>query len=93
MVGDGVNDVVVIWMVDVGIGVSGCGFFVVCGVVDIVLIDDDLGVLFDVLVEGCSMWVGVCDVVMILVGGNVGEVLFIVIGMVFGVGWVLVGIC
>lgn len=52
--------------------------------------------LLDALVEGRSMWAGVRDAVTILVGGNVGEVLFTVIGTAFGAGrrrWGLVNCC
>ena len=84
MVGDGANDAAAIRMSDVGIGVSGRGSSAARGAADIVLTDEDLGVLLDALVEGRSMWTGVRDAVTILVGGNVGEVLFTVIGTAFG---------
>jgi cation-transporting P-type ATPase I len=91
MVGDGANDAAAIRMADVGIGVSGRGSSAARGAADIVLTDDDLGVLLDALVEGRSMWVGVRDAVTILVGGNVGEVLFTIIGTAFGSGRAPVG--
>ncbi|BCZ21543.1 cation-translocating P-type ATPase [Mycobacterium senriense] len=91
MVGDGANDAAAIRMADVGIGVSGRGSSAARGAADIVLTDDDLGVLMDALVEGRSMWGGVRDAVTILVGGNVGEVLFTIIGTAFGQGRAPVG--
>jgi|HubBroStandDraft_3_1064219.scaffolds.fasta_scaffold00182_3 cation-transporting ATPase I len=91
MVGDGANDAAAIRMADVGIGVSGRGSSAARGAADIVLTDDDLGVLLDALVEGRSMWAGVRDAVTILVGGNVGEVLFTIIGTAFGSGRAPVG--
>ncbi len=91
MVGDGANDAAAIRMADVGIGVSGRGSSAARGAADIVLTDDDLGVLLDALVEGRGMWSGVRDAVSILVGGNVGEVLFTVIGTAFGAGRAPVG--
>ena len=84
MVGDGANDAAAIRMADVGIGVSGRGSSAARGAADIVLTEDDLGVLLDALVEGRSMWAGVRDAVTILVGGNVGEVLFTIIGTALG---------
>ena len=63
MVGDGANDAAAIRMADVGIGVSGRGSSAARGAADIVLTDDDLGVLLDALVEGRSMWAGVRDAV------------------------------
>jgi cation-transporting P-type ATPase I len=91
MVGDGANDAAAIRMADVGIGVSGRGSSAARGAADIVLTEDDLGVLLDALVEGRSMWAGVRDAVTILVGGNVGEVLFTIIGTAFGSGRAPVG--
>jgi cation-transporting P-type ATPase I len=91
MVGDGANDAAAIRMADVGIGVSGRGSSAARGAADIVLTDDDLGVLLDALVEGRGMWAGVRDAVTILVGGNVGEVLFTIIGTAFGSGRAPVG--
>lgn len=91
MVGDGANDAAAIRMADVGIGVSGRGSSAARGAADIVLTDDDLSVLLDALVEGRGMWAGVRDAVTILVGGNVGEVMFTVIGTAFGSGRAPVG--
>jgi cation-transporting P-type ATPase I len=91
MVGDGANDAAAIRMADVGIGVSGRGSSAARGAADIVLTDDDLGVLLDALVEGRGMWAGVRDAVTILVGGNVGEVLFTIIGTALGTGRAPVG--
>ena len=49
MVGDGANDAAAIRMADVGIGVSGRGSSAARGAADIVLTEDDLGVLLDAL--------------------------------------------
>jgi cation-transporting P-type ATPase I len=86
MVGDGANDAAAIRMADVGIGVSGRGSWAARGAADLVLTDEDLGVLVDALVEGRGMWSAVRDAVTILVGGNVGEVLFTIIGTALGTG-------
>jgi cation-transporting ATPase I len=91
MVGDGANDAAAIRMADVGVGVSGRGSSAAREAADIVLTDDDLGVLLDALVEGRGMWTGVRDAVTILVGGNVGEVLFTIIGTALGTGRAPIG--
>ncbi|MDQ2627983.1 MAG: cation-translocating P-type ATPase, partial [Actinomycetota bacterium] len=75
----------------VGVGVSGRGSSAARGAADIVLTEDDLGVLLDALVEGRGMWTGVRDAVGVLVGGNVGEVLFTIIGTALGSGRAPVG--
>jgi cation-transporting ATPase I len=91
MVGDGANDAAAIRIADVGVGVSGRGSSAARGAADIVLTEDDLGVLLDALVEGRGMWAGVRDAVSILVGGNVGEVLFTIIGTALGTGRAPIG--
>lgn len=91
MVGDGANDAAAIRIADVGVGVSGRGSSAARGAADLVLTEDDLGVLLDALVEGRGMWTGVRDAVGILVGGNVGEVLFTIIGTALGSGRAPVG--
>ena len=91
MVGDGANDAAAIRMADVGIGVSGRGSSAARLAADIVLTEDDLGVLIDALIEGRGMWSAVRDAVTILVGGNVGEVLFTIIGTAFGTGRAPIG--
>ncbi len=91
MVGDGANDAAAIRVADVGVGVSGRGSSAARGAADIVLTDDDLGALLDALVEGRGMWDAVRDALTILVGGNVGEVIFTIIGTAFGAGRAPVG--
>ncbi len=91
MVGDGANDAAAIRMADVGIGVSGRGSSAARSAADIVLTEDDLGVLLDALVEGRSMWSAVRDALTILVGGNIGEVIFTIIGTALGTGRAPVG--
>ncbi|WP_419866390.1 HAD-IC family P-type ATPase [Mycobacterium kyorinense] len=91
MVGDGANDAAAIRVADVGIGVSGRGSSAARGAADIVLTEDDLGVLLDALVEGRGMWGAVRDALTILVGGNVGEVVFTIIGTALGTGRAPVG--
>ncbi|MBV9090169.1 MAG: cation-translocating P-type ATPase [Mycobacteriaceae bacterium] len=91
MVGDGANDAAAIRMADVGVGVSARGSSAARGAADIVLTDDDLDPLLDALVEGHNMWSSVRDALTILVGGNVGEVLFTIIGTALGAGRAPVG--
>jgi cation-transporting ATPase I len=91
MVGDGANDAAAIRMADVGIGVSGRGSSAARSAADIVLTEDDLSALLDALVEGRSMWSAVRDALTILVGGNIGEVIFTILGTALGTGRAPVG--
>ena len=91
MVGDGANDAAAIRMADVGIGVSGRGSSAARSAADLVLTEDDLSALLDALVEGRSMWSAVRDALTILVGGNIGEVIFTILGTAFGTGRAPVG--
>ncbi|WP_051187884.1 cation-translocating P-type ATPase [Nocardia tenerifensis] len=80
MVGDGANDAAAIRAADVGIGVSNRGSSAARGAADLVLTDDDLTSLLDALVEGRNMWHSVRDALVILLGGNAGEVAFTIAG-------------
>ena len=91
MVGDGANDAAAIRMADVGIGVSGRGSSAARSAADLVLTEDDLSALLDALVEGRSMWSAVRDALTILVGGNIGEVIFTILGTALGTGRAPVG--
>jgi cation-transporting ATPase I len=84
MVGDGANDAAAIRMATVGIGVSSRGSSAARGAADLVITDDDLTVLLDALAEGRNMWASVRDAVVILLGGNAGEVAFTITGTTLG---------
>jgi cation-transporting ATPase I len=84
MTGDGVNDAAAIRLADVGVGVSGAESPAARTAADLVLTDLDLTRLVDAIAEGRAMWSRVRDAVSVLVGGNAGEVVFTVLGTVFG---------
>jgi cation-transporting ATPase I len=84
MVGDGANDAAAIRMATVGIGVSNRGSQAARGAADLVLTDDDLTALLDALAEGRNMWACVRDALVILLGGNAGEVAFTIAGTTIG---------
>jgi cation-transporting ATPase I len=80
MTGDGTNDAAAIRLADVGIGVAASGSSAARTAADLVLADVDVGHIYEALLEGRALWHRVRDAVSILVGGNAGEVAFMVLG-------------
>ncbi|MEV6915686.1 cation-translocating P-type ATPase [Amycolatopsis sp. NPDC051106] len=80
MVGDGANDAAAIRAADVGIGVRARSSTAARTAADLALTDEDLTVLLDAVAEGRALWRSVTDAVVILVGGNAGEIGFSVLG-------------
>lgn len=80
MVGDGANDAAAIRAASVGLGVVARGSDSAHLTADIVLTDGRIGALTDAIDEGQRLWRGVQLAVTGLLGGNVGEVIFGVIG-------------
>jgi cation-transporting ATPase I len=80
MTGDGTNDAAAIRLADIGIGVAAAGSSAARTAADLVLADVDIGHLYEAIREGRALWQRVGDAVSILVGGNAGEVAFMVIG-------------
>jgi cation-transporting ATPase I len=84
MVGDGANDAAAIRLADVGIGVAARGSTAARNSSDLVLTEGDIGRISDALREGRALWRSVADAVSILVGGNAGELTFMVLGTALG---------
>jgi cation-transporting P-type ATPase I len=80
MTGDGTNDAAAIRTADVGIGVAARGSTAARSASDLVLPGSEIGRLADALREGRTLWRSVREAVSILVGGNAGEVTFMVLG-------------
>lgn len=80
MIGDGINDAAAIRRSDVGIGINTERSTSARSAADLILTEPDLGRVSHVLLEGRALWGRVRDAVSILVGGNAGEVAFMVIG-------------
>ena len=80
MAGDGTNDAAAIRLADVGIGVAATGSSSARTAADLVLADAGVLGIHDAVLEGRGLWQRVQDAVSILVGGNAGEVAFMVLG-------------
>lgn len=70
MIGDGVNDVLVLKVVDVGIVMGIMGIEVFKEVVDMVLMDDNFVMIMVVVKEGWIVYQNIIKVVEFLVGVN-----------------------
>ena len=76
MVGDGANDAAAIRAASVGIGVAAHGSDPARTAADVVLLDGKIEALLDALHEGEQLWRRVQSAVSVLLGGNLGEVVF-----------------
>jgi cation-transporting ATPase I len=78
MTGDGANDAAAIRLAEAGIALGAHAAPAAREAADLVVTDDRIETLVDAVLEGRAMWASVRDAVSVMVGGNLGEVLFTV---------------
>jgi cation-transporting ATPase I len=74
--GDGANDAPAIRLAHVGVALGAHATAAAREAADIVVTDDRIETIVDALLEGRAMWASVRDAITILLGGNLGEILF-----------------
>ncbi|MEV0195359.1 HAD-IC family P-type ATPase [Nonomuraea sp. NPDC050691] len=74
--GDGANDVPAIRLADVGVALGSRATPAARAAADIVVVDERIETIIDAIVEGRAMWGSVRDSIGMLLGGNLGEIVF-----------------
>jgi cation-transporting ATPase I len=80
MTGDGANDAPAIRLADVGLALGEQSTAAARGVADVIITDGHIETIVEAVMEGRGLWRSVRDAVSLLVGGNLGEIGFSLVG-------------
>lgn len=83
MIGDGVNDVLVLKCVDVGVVMGNKGIEVVKEVVEVVFVDDNFVIIVNVVCEGRVVYDNLKKFIFFMLLINGGEVLIVIVVILF----------
>ena len=80
MTGDGANDAPAIRLADVGVALGERATTAARTAADVVVADERIETIVHALLEGRALWTSVRDAVSLLVGGNLGEIVYTLTG-------------